>query len=175
MPGLTRVPATNAHQASLVPNAPPDGQRPSGGAAPKLPERPKLVEGVTLAGQMRESAFHDPPWLIDRQGEGYVQVTELLYRIAEVLDGEHSFDQIAEHAAEATGRSITADNVRQLVESQFARKGLVAFADGRVAQHAGSRSLLQLNMRLRAFSGQSIDPLVRVLQWLYWPPVLVLG
>jgi len=70
---------------------------------------------------MRESAFENPPWLIDRNGEGYVQVTELLYRIAEVLDGEHTFDEIATHAAEATGRSITGENVRQLVESQFAR------------------------------------------------------
>jgi putative peptide zinc metalloprotease protein len=124
---------------------------------------------------MRESAFEDPPWLIDRSGEGYVQVTELLYRIAEVLDGEHSFDQIAAHVAEATGRPVTADNVRQLVESQFARKGLVAFADGRVAHAVGSRSLLQLSMRVRAFSGQRIDPVVRILQWLYWPPVLAVS
>jgi putative peptide zinc metalloprotease protein len=124
---------------------------------------------------MRESAFENPPWLIDRNGEGYVQVTELLYRIAEVLDGEHTFDEIATHAAEATGRSITGENVRQLVESQFARKGLVPFADGRLAPVATGRSLLQLSMRVRAFDGQTIDPLVRVLRWLYWPPVLVLG
>jgi len=125
---------------------------------------------------MRESAFVNPPWLIERHGEGYVQVTELLYRIAEALDGEHTFEQVAEHASQATGRSVTADNARQLIETQFARKGLVPLADGHVVGGSRSRrSLLQLSMRLRAFDGKSIDPLVRVLRWLYWPPILLIG
>ena len=126
---------------------------------------------------MRESAFEDPPWLIDRFGEGYVQVTELLYRIAEALDGKRTLAEIAEHVSQATGRSVTADNVRQLVLVQFVQKGLVPLADGRLAGGGGTahRSLLQLNMRVRAFDGQAIDPLVRVLRWLYWPPILVIG
>jgi putative peptide zinc metalloprotease protein len=141
-----------------------------------LPEKPRLADGVSLAGQMRESAFVDPPWLIDRRGEGYVQLTELLYRIGEQLDGKHTFEEIANAVSQATGRSVTADNVRQLVDTQFVRKGLVPLADGRVIGSAhGSRSLLQLNMRLRAFDGKTIDPVVRLLQWLYWPPILVLG
>ncbi|MBV8713856.1 MAG: hypothetical protein JOZ65_02195 [Chloroflexi bacterium] len=150
------------------------GDQTSGGLA--LPDKPCLAEGVSLAGQMRESAFVNPPWLIDRHGDGYVQVTELLYRIAEVLDGKHTFEEIAEHAAQATGRSVTGDNARQLVETQFARKGLVPLADGTVVGGSrGGRSLLQLSMRLRAFDGKTIDPLVRVLQWLYWPPILLIG
>ena len=126
---------------------------------------------------MRESAFVDPPWLIDRRGEGYVQVTELLHRIAEVLDGQHTLEQIAEHASETTGRSVTADNVRQLVYAQFIKKGLVAGADGQLAESGAGRhrSLLQLNMRVRAVEGRTIDPLVRVLSWFFWPPVLVLA
>src|SRR5207248_6312744 len=48
-----------------------------------FPERPKLAPGVTLAGQMKESAFKNPPWLIEREDAGYVQVPEVLYRIAE--------------------------------------------------------------------------------------------
>ena len=32
-----------------------------------LPERPILAPGVHLAGQMHESAFEDPPWLIERE------------------------------------------------------------------------------------------------------------
>src|SRR5947209_11449948 len=114
--------------------------------ASHIPALPRLADGVVLAGQMRESAFENPPWLIDRHGQGYVQVTQLLYRIAEALDGEHDYQQIAEHASEATGRSISAENARQLVATQFVRKGLVPLADGRVVggRTSGGRSLLQL-------------------------------
>jgi putative peptide zinc metalloprotease protein len=125
---------------------------------------------------MQESAFVDPPWLIDRRGEGFVQVTELLYRIGEALDGKHTLAEIAEHASQATGRSISVENVQQLVLAQFVKKGLVPLADGRVAAGGtSSRSLLQLNMRVRALDGRSIDPLLQVLRWLFWPPVLALG
>ena len=133
-----------------------------------------MADGVVPAGQMQESAFVDPPWLIDRRGQGYVQVTELLHRIAEVLDGQHTLEEIAEHATCATGRSVSADNVRQLVLSQFIKKGLVPLTDGRLAASGAGRhrSLLQLSMRVRAVEGRTIDPLVRVLSWLFWPPLL---
>jgi hypothetical protein len=48
-----------------------------------MAERPKLAPGVDLAGQMQESAVVNPPWLLEREEAGYIQVTELLYRVAE--------------------------------------------------------------------------------------------
>src|SRR5687767_8818971 len=62
----------------------------------KLPERPQLAPDVELAGQLEESAYEEPPWLLERKESGYVQVTELLYRIAERCDGEHTYEQIAQ-------------------------------------------------------------------------------
>src|SRR5438309_5753196 len=61
----------------------------------RVPERPRLAPGVRPAGQMQESAFVDPPWLIERQGEGYVQVPRLLYRIAELADGQRTLEDVA--------------------------------------------------------------------------------
>src|SRR4051812_27071551 len=55
--------------APAGPSAPSEGQ-PSlsqiaqSQAASAIPERPALAPGVNLAGQMQESAFEDPPWLI---------------------------------------------------------------------------------------------------------------
>jgi putative peptide zinc metalloprotease protein len=123
---------------------------------------------------MRESAFVDPPWLLEREGEGYVQVTELLYRIAEAMDGQRTLEQIAEHVSNATGRAVTRDNVRQLVATQFVAKGLVPTADGQVkaGNKPKDRSLLQLGMRVRAVEAKRIDPLVRAVGWLFWPPIL---
>ena len=90
-----------------------------------LPERPKLAPGVRLAGQMQESAFVDPPWLLEREGAGYVQVTQLLYQIAAECQGECSVDEIARRVSERSGRAVSPDNVRQLIIRQLVPRGLI--------------------------------------------------
>jgi putative peptide zinc metalloprotease protein len=123
---------------------------------------------------MRESAFKDPPWLIERDGAGYVQVTELLYRIAEQCDGSHSLDEIARAVSETTGRSVSADNVRLLVGTQLLLKGLVQTADGKVVGgQGGARSLLALNMRTKMIGPELLAGPTAALQWLFWPPALL--
>lgn len=59
------------------PNQP---RTPSGGSAAPgapnapstVPDKPRLTPGVEPAGQMQESAFVDPPWLLERKDAGYV-------------------------------------------------------------------------------------------------------
>jgi putative peptide zinc metalloprotease protein len=138
-----------------------------------VPERPKIAPGVRLAGQMRESAFKNPPWLIEREGAGYVQVTELLYRLAEQCDGNQSLSEIAAAVSEQTGRSVSADNVKVLVGTQLLAKGLVTTADGKVIGGAGARSLLSLSLRNKVIGPELLDGPASVLQWLFWPPVLI--
>lgn len=153
-----------------------DGAAASGAASPpRLPERPRLADGVSLAGQMQESAFQDPPWLLEREGSGYIQVTELLYRVAEQMDGQRGYQEIARRVSEVSGRAVTAENVQQLVMAQFVAKGLVLTADGRrLGTPPGSgRSMLQINMRMRMLEGKALEPLTRILGLLFWPPVLV--
>ena len=167
--------APNGH-AAAAPTQRANGQVGLGGQEGlQLPERPRLAPSVKLAGQMRESAFVKPPWLIEREGAGYCQVTELLYRIAELCDGEHTPDEIAARVAQATGRNVSADNVRALIARQLLPRGLVATADGRhVAADCGpTRSPLALNMKMKAFSPEVVDPITAVLRVLYWPPVLL--
>lgn len=155
----------------------PAGPRPAGQPQPaplRMPERPKLAPGVALAGQMRESAFVDPPWLLEREEAGYIQVTELLYRVAEQCDGQQTFDQIAQKVSEAINRNVSAENVQVLIAKQLLPKGLVADADGRVAAVAGgARSPLALNMKMAMLSPAIVNPLVTVLKLLFLPPILV--
>jgi putative peptide zinc metalloprotease protein len=123
---------------------------------------------------MEGSAFKDPPWLLERDGQGFVQVTELLYRIAERCDGRRSVDQIAAEVADATGRGVSAENVRQLLGQQLLPKGLVQTADGRVvAGGGGDRSLLALNLRVKMAGSGIFTPAVNLLRVLYWPPLLL--
>jgi putative peptide zinc metalloprotease protein len=138
-----------------------------------FPERPSLAPGVTLAGQMKESAFKEPPWLIEREEAGYVQVPELLYRIAEQCDGTHTVEEIAASASESSGQNLPPDAVHRLIAGQLIQKGLVATGDGKVAIANRLGSPLALNMRMAMVNPRLLDPITRVLQVLYWPPVLL--
>ncbi|GAC1443502.1 MAG: hypothetical protein NVSMB52_01980 [Chloroflexota bacterium] len=115
---------------------------------------------------------------MQRNGQ-FVQLTELLYRVAEQVDGQRDLDQIAEGVSQAIDRAVSADNVRQLVSSKLIPLGLVAKADGSVVEQtapdgsAATRSPLQINMRVRALSPRFINPFTALLQNLFWPPVLI--
>jgi putative peptide zinc metalloprotease protein len=139
-----------------------------------LPERPTLAEGVKLAGQMHESAFEDPPWLLERDGAGYIQVTALLYQIAEQCDGQHTIGEIADEVSNKSGRSVTADNVRLLIAKQLVPRGLIEIPGVEQPKiEAGARSPLALNMRVRMIGPEAVAPITSVLRVLYWPPVLI--
>jgi putative peptide zinc metalloprotease protein len=170
------TPTTKASPATADASA-TSGSQPNAQAARQkiaLPERPQLAPGTRLADQMRESAFKNPPWLVEREGAGYVQVTELLYRIAEQCDGHKTYDEIADAVSEQTGRSVSADNIKVLVGTQLLPKGLVAATDGRVVGGTGgARSLLALSLRSKVIGPELLDGPATVLQWLFWPPVLI--
>ena len=139
-----------------------------------VPERPRLAPNVQVVGEVQESSFQDRQWLIQRDGQ-FIQVTELLYRVAEQADGCHTLEEIAAGVTAATDWIVGADQVRQLVQVKLLPLGLVSAADGSVV--AGDtnrgRSPLQVNLRMRMLSPDRIDPLTKVLQVLYTPSVLL--
>jgi hypothetical protein len=121
----------------------------SDAGAVAAPDRPTLAPGVELSGEMQDSAFEKQPWMIVRNG-AFVSVTELLYRIAEHADGQRTLSDIAHAVSKVTNRSISDDNVRQLVRDRLIPLGLVVGADGSVAEvedQSASRSALHIGMR----------------------------
>src|SRR5918992_265134 len=69
------------------------------GATPEVdvPDRPRLVDGVHLHGEMKESAYKDPPFLVERDG-AYFPVSRLLHAVLEQADGQSSLAADREHA-----------------------------------------------------------------------------
>ncbi|TME33373.1 MAG: hypothetical protein E6I75_15570 [Chloroflexi bacterium] len=122
---------------------------------------------------MQESAFLNPPWLLEREGAGYIQVTELLYRIAEQCRGNKTAEEIAD-AISAAGKPVNPATVRSLITQLLIPRGLVEMADGSVVPVAtGASSPLALNMRMKMIGPEAIMPATNFLRWLYWPPILV--
>jgi putative peptide zinc metalloprotease protein len=138
-----------------------------------VPERPALAEGVELAGQMEDSAYEQQPWLVLRNG-GFVQVSELLYRLAEACDGQRDHEAIARALSEAIGRRATADNVRQLLERKLIPMGIVPKSDGTVVNvggGAGNRSPLKISLKTAQVPPRLVQPLARVFGVLFAPPI----
>jgi len=123
----------------------------------------------------RGSGFQNRQWLVQRDGR-FIQVTELLYRIAEYADGERPLDGIADRVTGSTEWLVTGDQVRDLIRTRLLPLGILAPAEG--AFPSGSvatptRSPLQVKMRVKLLGPQIIDPLTRVLRYLFAPPLLV--
>ena len=81
-------------------------------------------------GRCAESAFVEPPWLLEREGEGYIQVPRPLYRIAERADGQRTLQDLAQDVSQTEGRGVSADNVRHLVATRSFRRESLRPATG---------------------------------------------
>lgn len=161
----------NGHRAP-VPQPTPDGQAKQADPA-NVPDVPRRAPGVVVSGDMEESAFVEPQWLVQRDGK-FVQLTELLFRVIEHVDGSNDLATIAERVSEAVDKDVTADNVRQLIATKLIPLGVVAGADGSVqSPSGGGRSPLTVNMKMAMLGPEVIDPLTAVLKVLYVPVVLV--
>jgi putative peptide zinc metalloprotease protein len=152
----------------MAPVAPPPQQA----ADNALPERPKLAPGVKAAGQTKESAFVDPPWLLERPGSGYVQVSALVHQIAELANGQNTYDDIAKKITD-NGTPVSPPTIKRLIGGLLIPRGLVEKADGSVADVGQGSSLLALNLRNEVLHPAQVQPIARALSVLYWPPLMV--
>ena len=144
-----------------------------GDAAAAVPERPALAPGVQLIGEMKDTGFKDRQWLV-RRGERFVQTSELLYRVAEQATGERTLEEMAAGVTESTHWLVSADDVRRLIQSRLLPLGVIAAADGSGIDEKRERSVLQIRAGIKMLGPHIINPITRVLQVFYAPPVLIL-
>jgi putative peptide zinc metalloprotease protein len=129
----------------------PDVGRSGGAARSPAPqvsgEVPHRADGIQLIGEMSGSGYRVPPSLVRRRDGQTVQLTGLLYAVLHAVDGHRDVGQVAEAASQATGRGISADNVRSLVDDRLRPMGLVTKADGSQPELKRSNPLLALRFR----------------------------
>src|ERR687888_307265 len=139
----TRSPIAGATAEPLSPT-----QQGQPGAVLEVPERPALAPDVQLLGEMQDSGFRERQWLVLR-GSQFIQLTELLYRVAEQIDGERTLEEIGARVTEATNWIVSADHVRRLIQTKLIPLRLVATAHGQsygtAAGEARARGPLWLN------------------------------
>ncbi|MCU1567125.1 MAG: hypothetical protein JWQ56_2062, partial [Pseudarthrobacter sp.] len=123
---------------------PPSSAAPLAEAPLPVPAR---ADGVQLIGRSEGSGYREPPSLVRRADGQTLQLTPLLYAVLEAVDGRRTEEEIAAHASAASGRLISADNVRTLMDSQLLPLGLLRLADGSQPEVRKANPLLGMRFR----------------------------
>ena len=136
-------------------------------------QRPARAPSVRLAGQLPDSGFSTPQWLVERNGQ-FIQLTEPLYRILEEADGERTVEQIAQRLTDSSEWMVTAEQVSAMVQARLAPLGLVFDPKAQDMQTSDRPEPLRLKRRTMLLSAAGVDRIARVLQFLYAPPIVAL-
>jgi putative peptide zinc metalloprotease protein len=121
-----------------------------GALIPHTLRPPRLVEGTELIGQYQDSGFTEPRYLA-RRGDGQVvQLSELVYVLATLVDGRRGLEELATAFGGEIDRTVTGEQVRYLLDIKLRPPGLVVY-DAEPASHAPTRPdpLLMLKHRAR--------------------------
>lgn len=141
----------------------------------EVPERPALAPNVQLVGELQDGGFEERQWLIQRDGQ-YIQLTELLYHVLEQLNGELTLEEIAGRVTETTDWIVSPEQVRLIIQTKLILLGLVVAADGSVVLRDGAQGpRVPFGVKnIKVLGPRVIDPVTRVLQFLYVPPIFIL-
>lgn len=137
------------------------------------PSVPQLAEGIDLIGEYEGSGFKETPYLARRADGQVLQLTQLLYLVAEEVDGERNFGQIAERVTEKFGRKVSAENVKFLVEKKLRPLGVLAADDGTSPKLKRADPMLALNFRTGLVPERAVQALTSIFYPLFFPPLVL--
>src|SRR5205823_7147250 len=134
---------------------------------------PRLADGTELIGEFEGSGFKEPPSLARRGSGQVIQLTPLLYSVAEKADGQRDLAQIAQEVGDEIGRTVTADNVRTLVDNKLRPLGILTGADVTQPEVKKLDPLLALKFRVAVIPESASRVLGNVFRPLFFPPLIL--
>ena len=166
-------------QPAPEPQLPKDPQ--PGSPGPRQPTRsaqpaggtPKLAPGIELIGEYEDSGFKEAPYIARRADGQVVQMSHLLYTIAQAIDGSKSYEQIAEQASQAYGKRIDAGQAQSIVEKKLRQLGVVADPDGTAPDLKRVDPMTALNLRASVVPEGIVRALTTGFKPLFFPPVVL--
>jgi putative peptide zinc metalloprotease protein len=130
-----------------------------------------LADSVELIGEFEGSGYRRPPLLV-RRGDGQmVQLTRLLYLVAEACDGRRDAQAVAAAVSARYGRRVNARNVLHLAEEQLRPAGVLALADGTTPELHRRVALLALRHRRAILRARAVNVLAAMFSWLHAGPI----
>jgi putative peptide zinc metalloprotease protein len=141
------------------------------GDAPPTEPKPSLADGVTLLGEYEGSGYKEPHYLARKPNGGVVQLSQLLFLVADACDGGRDRAQIAAQVSERFGKNVTADNVATLLE-KLRPIGVVTAPDGSSPETTELDPLLALRWRTSLVSEGAVRRLTLPFRPLFLPPLV---
>jgi putative peptide zinc metalloprotease protein len=139
----------------------------------RVEQQPRLAEGVELIGEYADSGFEKPPYIARRADGQIVQMPELLFRLAEQLDGRRDHGEIARRLTELSGRGVQEDHIRELLDKQLRPLGVAASANGTTPPLRKIDPLLGLKFRATVVPERVTNALTSAFRPLFLPPIVV--
>ena len=134
---------------------------------------PRLADGIELIGEYEGSGFKEAPYLARRADGQTLQLTRLLYVVAESADGKRDYAEIAEVVAAELGRGVSARQ-RPLPRREEAAPARGARRRRRLEPELERPDpLLALKFRTAVVPERVTDAMTSVFRPLFWPPVVV--
>ena len=147
-------------------------------ASTPRPARPRAevlrrADGIELIGEFEDSGLKEPPLLARRADGQVVQLTDMLYAVAEAADGRRDLDAIADAVGDRCGRPVNAANVKLLADKKLRPLGVLALADGTTPELEKREPLMALRHRRPLLSERTVNAGARPLTWLHRPFVTI--
>jgi putative peptide zinc metalloprotease protein len=126
-----------------------------------------------LIGQYSGSGFTEPRYLACRGDGQVVQLSERVFRLAELVDGRRDLDGLAAALGAEIDRTVTAAQVAFLIDTRLRPAGLVA-SDAEPSLPACPDPLLILRYRARLVPARVVWAIAGLLGPLFASPVVAL-
>ncbi len=133
-------------------------------------EIPRLLEPVEVIPI--DTASLTQKYLVKTAENRQFEVSETICRIIQMIDGEHSIDQIAKELAGSIERSISGEEVARIVAVYLVPNRIVA-GDGFLRE--GKKPASYLYVKLPLLSQRVLRPVTNRLHVLFYPAVLSSG
>jgi putative peptide zinc metalloprotease protein len=136
---------------------------------------PRLADGIELIGEFEDSGFKRPPFIARRRDGQVVQMHQMLYRLAEQIDGHAKLEEVAERFSTAIERNVKAADVQMLIDQQLRPLGIVAPPNRADVVELGKVDpLLALKFRAAVVPDSAVRSLTTIFRPLFRPSVVLL-
>jgi len=132
----------------------------------------RLLRGVELLGRVEGSGLREPPHYVRRSDGQVVQLSRLLFVIAEHAQRGRSLEEIAERAGAQLDLRIRPDQVRYVLEEKLHPLGVVAGPDGATPALERLDPLLALKFRVGVVPPRAVRAIAAPFALLFATPAI---
>jgi putative peptide zinc metalloprotease protein len=136
---------------------------------------PKLAEGMDLLGAAEGTGYVEPHFLARRDNGSVISLSHLLHLVADASDGQRDLGEIAAKVSNEFGKTVSADNVRVVVDEKLRPLGVLAARDGTSPEIPEPDPFLALKFRTGLLGPRAVRAMCQPFRPLFFLPVVLVA